>query len=886
MPTSSGLSVTVRESKSQLTAGRARLRKHHDHGTHGIQVGNQLADLFDAIVHRVFDAAVYAIDGDTRDGLRSHVAVIPHGGYGRRDVAPFSDIDLLLLHHPHATGVEELAHRILADLSDIGMNVGFATRTPRQARQLARRDPVIFTSQAEARFLVGSKPLFERFMDRFRRNSRRLWRTNLQAIEAARREERAQFGETVHLLEPNVKRSRGGLRDIQFLRWIGFTRYGASTPHVLRQKGLLRAEDERALRKALDFLLRIRNELHFHAGRPYDVLYRSEQVRIAEQWNIPGNENLLPVEELMSTYFEHTTNVRNIVAHFLAGAKDRNFFRPLVSPFITFRLEEHYRVGPVHIGMSSRGRKRLKGNLAEVLRLMDLANQTGKYIEYRLWNDIRQDMRYRDDIAVTEQATERFISLLSGRSRLGTLLFRLHEVGALEKLIVGMDHARCLLQFNSYHKYTVDEHSIRAVGCATRFSDREDRLGQTYRSIKDPALLHLALLIHDLGKGLPGDHSEVGAELAIQTARKLALSRRTTESLEFLVRKHLMMAHLTFRRDTSDENVILQFATEVGSPELLKMLFVLTAADLDAVGPDVLNPWKIGLLADVYQRADYHLRGDVDRVLVHKTIRNEKLETLQSLAPEDDREWYTRQFDALSPAMLSELDVDTFLSDLKRIRNIATARADAWGRYLPNHHLTEYIIGLNGELRTGTFHRLTGVLTSMGLEILSASIRSLEENLLVDRFLVQDPDHEGRPPNHRIDTVCRRLIDVSMHPAENPPVFRKTWMRPTSEHGDRLQRLPTRVVIDNSTVPDSTIVDIFTNDRVGLLYTITRVLYELNLSVSYAKIGTYLDQVVDIFYVTDLEGNKIKDEMRLESIRESVLHAIAQMPDNATAGDA
>ena len=183
--------------------------------------------------------------------------------------------------------------------------------------------------------------------------------------------------------------------------------------------------------------------MHFHAGRPYDVLYRSEQVRIAEQWNVQGHEHLLPVEKLMSEYFEHTTNVRNIAAHFLAGAKDRNFFQPMLSPFITYRLEKDYRVGPIHISMSRKSRSRLKGNLAEVLHLMNLANQTGKFIEYRLWNDIRDDMLNRDDIDVTPEITEQFMSLLSGPSRLGELLLRLHEVGVLDTLIVGMDHARC-----------------------------------------------------------------------------------------------------------------------------------------------------------------------------------------------------------------------------------------------------------------------------------------------------------------------------------------------------------------------------------------------------------------------------------------------------------
>ncbi len=358
-------------------------------------------------------------------------------------------------------------------------------------------------------------------MQRFRHQTRLHWRRYVHRVEQARSAERRQYGETVFLLEPNIKRSRGGLRDIHLLRWMGFARYGEPHPPNLRLQGFLSPDDERGIRRALEFLLRLRNELHFHAGRPYDVLYRSEQKRIAEQMGYEGSVSLLPVEAFMRDYFEHTRLVRDVVKHFESSVRQR-FITPIIAPLVTHRLERDFRIGPIHIGTSKRGKERLQGNLEEVLRLMDLANQTDKLIEHETWKTIRDDMLKRQAMIVTDGAAKRFLSLLSYTARLGSLLRRLHELRVLDVLVAGMDHARCLLQFNRYHKYTVDEHCFRAVEKCTEFQTDPGPLGKAYRSLKERNMLHLALLVHDLGKGLPGDHCEVGVELASQTAQNLA----------------------------------------------------------------------------------------------------------------------------------------------------------------------------------------------------------------------------------------------------------------------------------------------------------------------------------------------------------------------------
>ncbi len=543
---------------------------------------------------------------------------------------------------------------------------------------------------------------------------------------------------------------------------------------------------------------------------------------------------------------------------------------------MTHRLERHYRVGPYHLSVTKAGREQLKGNLEEVLRLMDLANQLGKRIDHDTWTTVRNDMRGRTDIVVTPQAAKRFMSLLSYTARLGNLLRRLHELQVLEKFVEGMGHARCLLQFNRYHKYTVDEHCLLAVESATGFQTDESTLGKSYRSIEQRGLLHLALLIHDLGKGLPGDHSEIGAELAGTTAERLWLSQRDKELLQFLVRKHLVMAHLAFWRDANDASIILQFVREVGSPEYLKMLYVLTAADLAAVGPGVLNPWKLEILTAVYKRASFQLRGqasDSDSVIM--SLNQQRAEVLK-LAPADDLDWYEAHIASLSSSFLYENTPPQILEDLQRLRQAGVGQAAAWGRYLPEQRVVEYSVGFDESVKAGVFHRLTGALTARGLKILSASIQTLSDGLILDRFRVEDPDYDGQPPPERLAAVNQALETAVEAPAEYEPVFRRTWnATAASDDAANLHRMPTRVLIDNSTLADCTIVDVFTHDRQGLLFTITRKLFELGLSVKYAKIGTHLDQVVDVFYVTDVNGSKIRDERRLERIREEVAESIS-----------
>lgn len=873
MPSTLRLRPAVLAAREKLAEGRRKLRRQHDSGSPGIQVCSLLTDLVDTVLLDLYVAALAEADGG--EELETHLALVAHGGYGRRDLAPFSDVDLMFLHSEgKEKSVLSLVQRLNQDIVDAGLTLGSSFRSPEYACAAALKDATIFTSLCESRYLGGNRQLFTRFLELFRYRAQRRSAKLIDQIELARREERQQYGETTYLLQPNVKRSRGGLRDLQFLRWVGFARYGESDPENLMRAGVLPRDERRRLVEAHEFLLRLRNELHFHAGKSQDMLDKSEQLRLAELNHYEADATLMPVEQFMRDYIEHTNEVRYITAHFVNTAKQRRSFAKLVGPIFSHQVEGDFQVTSQEIGATRRGLKKVRGDLAEVLRLMVVANRYDVRIDHSTWQAIRESMSNRTDIELTPEAAQRFLSLLSQPAQLGNLLRRLHELRVLERIIPPMAHARGLMQFNEYHKFTVDEHSIRAVEAATEFARDQTELGEVYRSLKDKRLLHLVLLLHDLGKGFPEDHSLLGKKLGLQVAMQLGLKPRETAILGYLIEKHLQMANLAQRRDIHDADVIVPFAVDVGSLEVLQMLYVLTCADLMAVGPGVLNSWKQDLLTKLYLHTKDYLAGDSagSGLDVAQTQRRNEI---QSCVPaEEPGNWWREQIASLPRSYVFGASPQQVAQELARLRNLPRHDAIAWGRWLDDRQAVEYSVGAYEEITPGIFHKLTGVLTSKRMQILSASIHTLAGNLILDRFYVSDLDFAGEPPAERVEDVTSALVAILKDTSGRQPTFSKVWKPGANSNVREQVRLPTQVCIDNSSSDRFTIIDVFAHDRLGLLYAITRTIFEQGLSVHVAKIATHIGQVVDVFYVTDQAGRKIIDERPIAGLVEALTQAI------------
>jgi [protein-PII] uridylyltransferase len=873
------LAPTTLRYRDQLSEGRARIEARFRTGLPSFQTATALSDLYDQIVAAIFQQSLQqAQAGGVKPQHASRLALVAHGGYGRRDLSPYSDADLMLL-TPRiaASSAAPVAGSLVRDLTDANMDVGFSVRTPAEACSLAWTDPKIYTSLTESRLLCGDESTFERFFDTFRAGAKRRWKSLSHKAIHTRREERRKWGETIYLLRPNIKRSRGGLRDIQLVRWLGFATHGQTDLAQLHSLGALSSEDLETLRRAHGFLLRLRHELHFRAGRSQDILDRPTQMEIARDWGYQGKVGVLPVEDFMQDYFEHTRGVRYVSGFFDDDHRARSRTGMAVERLFSRKINESIRMGPTHIWVVPKKLATFATSLPDVLRLMQFANVNRRRIAHPTWQAIRLAMQDRRLSPPDPSSVSAFLGLLSQPGRLASLLRRLHELRIIEQLIPAMRRCRGLLQFNAYHKFTVDAHCLGAVEAAAEFDGQESAMGRRYGRIKDKTLLHLALLIHDLGKGYDEDHSEVGRRIAGEVADAFELESSQKDTLQWLIHKHLLMNTVAFRHDLNDPDVVHGFAAEVGSVGRLELLFVHSVADLIAVGPDVLSDWKMNLIEDLYLRTRRffetgNLPGENDPEL------DRHRETIVALVEKmGGNESIVELVNELPLSLLRHRSSDEIAGELVQVGRWLNEEPGCYcaGVVEPGGGAVRYnVVVRQGERRIGTFARITSALYACGLTIFRANIETVGDDLLWDAFWVSDPDFADQPPPERIEKVCRVIRKAIDEPDAALPAVRRVWKTQGASEPTSVHLLPTKIIFDNDTFDHQTILSLFTYDRPGLLSNIAKALFANDVSIQFAKIDTHLDQTADVFYITDASSQPILDSEHQERIREAMLEVI------------
>jgi [protein-PII] uridylyltransferase len=843
-----------------LQKGRDSIRAVHDGGAQGGQVSSALTDLYNRVIAAAFLAAVERLPGTVRAAALSDLSLVAIGGFGRGDTAPFSDVDLLILtaRRP-AEPVQEMVRVLVRDLWDVGLKLSQSVRSPADSVDFARRDLPHFTALVEARPIAGNPGLFH---DLQRRLSRLHGATSIgdfiDAVLEERRKEHQDYFATTSLLEPNVKKSPGGLRDVHLLRWIAQPRYATRDPELLRVSGVLPAEDAHTVSVVAEFLARIRHELHFRAGGAQDVLTRDEQVRISKWLGFETQGALLGVERFMMQYHRHTTALHDVVMRFAHGARRRTGLTAVFNRVVRRRVEGWYLLDRETVALDPAAPEDVVRKADVLLDLFDLARRHKVHVAHESLERARKAV---PTCEITPAAREKFLRIMAEPVGLGLLVRDLHRTGLLGRFIPAFEHARCLLQWNQYHKYTVDEHSIRALEAALfRYTD-EGPIGQAYRETRRKDVLHLALLLHDIGKGYEEDHSEVGKRIAEELSALLGLGEHERRELVFLVHKHLIMAHVSQRRDLSDDATILQFVRTVGTVETLRMLYVLTAADTEAVAPGSLTRWKESLLTELYSRSMEELTGTTP--LADEAAQVEKIrEGLRtSLRKDFEPAWLETTLAAMPPSYLRTTAPEDVAGHLRAIRGFDPAGARVASRWLPETRLTEYVVVVRDDLTPGIFSKIAGALAAERLGIQGAQIVTSADGLVIDSFLVEDPDFRDVPPEGRRAEVARTIEDVLLGRKSVEALFAARPVPPPPPRVDHPSTGgPPQVELDNATSDKYTIVEIFADDRQGLLYEITHALFEEGLSIASAKISTRLDQVVDAFYVTERStGGKVPD---------------------------
>jgi [protein-PII] uridylyltransferase len=863
--------------REQLARRREEIRQAHRAGGSGLQVANALATSVDSVLLGLVRTAATELGSTVAAEFPERMALVAVGGYGRLELAPASDVDLLFLYHPSARELAvQLCEQVVRDCWDAGLSLGSSLRTVKDSVSLAATDLSVHTAILEARLLIGSRPLVAQLTEQITRLTRGT-RCNpfIDAVVAERTQEQEKFGSAVHMLEPDVKKSKGGLRELHMIRWIARARYGIAGLDDLGREALA-AHDVTTLRNAHEFLLRVRNELHFHSRKAQDGFTLNDQVRLAEVFGFEDRPGMLGVERFMQQYYRHGDALAEVAERFVAASRRSAPLNRLFGPFRsrTRRISDEYLIFEGQLAPTPGYLSTLLGSLERIVRFFAVAQERAVPIEPRAADQIRVTLASLEGQDPAPALAE-FLQMLGKPGQLAAVLPVMHGLGVLELLIPEFAHARGLIQFNQYHKYAVDEHTLRCVANAEKLKDDTGPLGHAYWEIKHKAILHLALLLHDLGKGFDIDHSELGRTIALREASRYGLSPHLSEVLVFLVHQHLLMSNLAFRRDLSDEHVISDFVSKVGTPEVLKMLYVLTAVDIQSVGPGVWTSWKGDVLHELYARALEMLTGDVDVPDAERRAAEIRREVTALMARSFPTAAFAAHLDAMPRQELLASSVEEIAEHLRAIHSLGPDDVLTTTAYDPLTRICRYTVYASESLTTGPFYKVSGVLAAKGLNILSARITTRGDGIVVDRFEVLDEDNPGPPPAARQVEVAGAIRAVLLGERTVESLFARRYrLQPTTEPPPVSHQPSTRVEIDNDTSLHDTVIEVFALDRQGLLYVIARTIFELGLAVSLAKIATSVDQVLDVFYVTDENNAKITDDARLGAIREVLTAAI------------
>jgi [protein-PII] uridylyltransferase len=850
----------------------------------GLQAARLLARLMDGLIANLLEHAMSVF------GQPERFSIVATGGYGRGTLAPFSDIDLLFLTPqdpvPHT---RQLVEYMLYFLWDLGLRVGHATRSVQECLAQSARDTTIRTSLLDARHLGGDPELFAEFHEQFRAACKE---DGAAAYIIAKQTERdvrhKKFGDSPFVVEPNIKEGRGGLRDLQTLYWIARYVYDTQTMGELADVGgVLSQAEARHARRSWEFLWTVRFHLHYVARRAEERLTFDLQPVVGARMGYTQHGRQGGVERFMRHYF---LTARDVV----------RLTRVLEPAILRVALGPPARVPETDKSLQSAGFTLVEGMLLPVsgrdfdaepiqmLRALKLARDRGLKLHPLGLRSIIRNERAVSSLRGNQEAARLFMDLLCGYGGDGNppehrgadgarWLGILNESGFLSRFLP--DWARIVgqMQFDTYHIFTVDEHTIEAIRVLNSLergalSDVAPIASGLVQHIQSRRALYVAMLLHDIAKGRGGDHSETGAEIALRTGPELGLSGEETETVSWLVLHHLLLSTIAFKRDIDDPKTILELADTIQSPERLRLLLIMTVADMRAVSPKVWNNWKATLLRDLYARVAEVLEGGLATTERDVRVKRAKdaVASLLNDWPAADIEWFTGL--GYAGYWLS-FDPETHARHARLVRDAEQRKAPLTvdTQALPARAVTEVTVYCADH--AGLFSKISGALAVAGGSIVDARIHTMTNGMALDTFWIQDAGGGPFEAPHRLARLSV-LIEHALSgrlrlPAEIQRISKALL-------GKRLHAIhvPPRVVIDNSISNTHTVIEVNGRDRPGLLHDVTAAMSEQGLQIASAHVTTYGTRAVDVFYVKDVFGLKVENERKLQRLREALLSAL------------
>ena len=884
-PASSPAARALLLAELRQTLARARETSEADllASGRGTRCALDLAAQQDEIIRAIYDYADTHAFALTRPAPGDAIAIAAVGGYGRATLAPGSDIDLLIIvPSRQSTRGSELTEYILYMLWDLGQKVGHAVRSEADCIRMAKADMTVRTATLEARYLCGDKPVFDRLELRFFKEVVAHTGKEFIAAKLAERDARHEaLGNARYVVEPNLKEGKGGLRDLNTLYWIGKYFYRVKSPDELVDKGVFTRAEYELFQRAEDFLWAIRCHLHFITGRPEEKLTFELQRELAERVNFVARPGQMGVERLMKRYFLVAKDVGDLTRIFCTSLEfDHAKATDVVGRVIKrmrapkpIRDEKDFVLVNGRIGAAATNIfRKTPANLIKVF-----------------WIAGRQDLDFHPDILklITRslplidaalrkdaQANKWFLDILTSPKSVKRILRRMNESGVLGKFIPDFGRIVAHMQFNMYHHYTVDEHLIRAVGVMADIERGEfrDELPLTHEllpHIPDLRLLYVALFLHDIAKGRPEDHSIAGAKIARKLGPRFGLDAADSDTVAWLIEHHLDMSEIAQERDVHDPRTAQQFADLVQSPNRLNLLLILTACDIRAVGPGVWTGWKGALLRALYYQTEPLLSGGHSLLPQRDRVAEarQKLATALNDWPAEDIDRYmARQFTAYWLRAEHKLQID----HARMIRRAEKAGRAFAGFVRPKAFEAVTEVSFFTPDHPRLLSVIAGACTLAEANIIGAQVFSMRDGYALDTFRLKRvfaSDDDERIRGERIVESVRQLLAGQK--------FLPRDLGINTRYNRRLKpfSVPADVQVSNSLSEKFTVIEVSGLDRTGLLYDLTRVISDLNLTIGSAHICTYGERAVDVFYVTDLTGQRIDNKSRIRKI-ESQLMAV------------
>lgn len=840
-------------------------------GLNSILIDSMLRVVFKKIYHKIFNNTDYIF------------SIIAVGGYGRGELAPCSDLDLLFL-LPNNLKINESKHAeeviqfILYILWDLGYSVGHSTRTIDDCIEKSKLDLTISTALLEKRFIVGNEDVFSLLNDKFTlfiKNTKTLKFVEAKLVESELRHKR--FGGSRYVVEPNVKDGKGGLRDLHTLIWISKFAYKVDSVSKLINMGALSKKEAASFAESQRFLLSVRCHLHYRAFREDDRLAMDAQLDLAKTMNFKNTITQKDVERFMKRYFLATKTVGSLTRIFCA-AIETEFDKPLRLSFLSFKKKEDVYPFDIELGrLFVKNKEVLSENPVNIIKLFNISHNKNIDIHpktLRYLTSLQRLINYevRNDF----DANKMFLDILTSDKDSTRTLRLMNESNILGKFIPEFQKIVGLMQFDMYHSYTVDEHTIFTISNLYSLKNGEFKnfaplASKVILEISSKKCLFVAMLLHDIAKGRKGDHSENGSLIASVVCPRLGLSKEETKTVEWLILYHLLMSKTAFRYELGDARVIKSFVDKVKSVERLKLLLVLTVADIKGVGPEIWNDWKGSLITELYSKSFDMLQKDNVNELIKtpkKSFENFLVEN--GLTNSDAKQYCSYYYDnyweifKLSRIINHYEIFRNMYKDSKKFKvhlfDESKLKATELLVIAPDHH--------------GLFSLISGLVSASGYDVVNAKIITRSDGYALDTFFIQNKNRQPIIEEHS----KKKLLKVISQGLEGNFNVEKALNKRWEEIPARFRAIkaPTRVIIDNNMSDEYSILEIKCKNAPGVLYRITKVITSLGLQINTANVSTYGDRVVDIFYIKDAFGLKIDNNKSMDKVKMSILKTLEE----------